>query len=205
MLRRPPHLLIRPTGIRGPPSEGPRRPQPTALGASGGRFLRTKAGPPLPLRPGPMGARCGAGLGGFFFPSPPPVSSKPPAAGAWLSAARPRRPVCPSCPTTEPVAGFRRPSPACGPAQAAVASPDDTVISPDPTLTASCLFDQPPQALRKSGVCGVGKSGQHSHASRSPGWSPDLRVLRLAALSTPVGVLWATWLILPVAYACLKD
>ena len=85
--------LRRPTGKRDPPSEGPRRP--AQRWRQGGRLLRP-AGSPPPAREGP---RRGGGPRGPFLCAPP---------GADRSVARPRRPVRPSRPTTEPVAGFQR-------------------------------------------------------------------------------------------------
>ena len=109
------------------------------------------AGPPLLCGPARVVSGwvcvCGAEL---LLPLPPPPPPPPPLAGASPSSvARPRRPVCPSCPATEPVAGSVGPPPPRGgprPAQAADQSPDDTTVSPAKTQseTQLCLTPRTP-------------------------------------------------------------
>ena len=139
----------------------------------------------------------------------PPRSSR-----AARSVARPRRPVCPSGPSTEPVAGSERPpgrpprARGGPPANTMFLEPyDETPLSRVRSLPVRSLARRTPE-LRRGGPSSIGPPPLASAAAggsveHNPN-SPEARVGRASPQPARFD-LWATWLILPVAYACLKD
>ena len=200
-------------GDRAPPAsgirQGPRGPAPLGCGCQAPLVTRSRFSRPLPPRPpadrlanvtrhrrAPAG-RPRAGVQADGSSGPRGFASSAPS-GPTDSVARPRRPVCPSGLTTRPAAGSRVPPSADARHPLARRRPRKAPRFSKPSAPGDGRRRRPspPQLRPRRAAPGPAEADLETPQRTPAGGRP-----RAAGLECPR----ATWLILPVAYACLKD